>query len=120
VIDPYFYPVAKLGWAEATSQDVVFEATIPLRREVWLDVAKYCKQRVEQVDVPGPDKLADALNRVADLIINEITADERRQRNREVYGSFADFVTAISTRIDIDKARKAQIIHEKACQLKLD
>lgn len=120
VIDPYFYPVAKLGWAEATSQDGVFEATIPLRREVWLDVAKYCKQRVEQVDVPGPDKLADALNRVADLIINEITADERRQRNREVYGSFADFVTAISTRIDIDKARKAQIIHEKACQLKLD
>lgn len=120
VIDPSAYPVAKLGWAKATSQDGEFEATIPLRREVWLDVAKYCKQRAERIDVSGPHELANTWNRAAELIMSEITADEKRQRNRDVYGSFADFVAAISAKSDIDKARRAQIIHEKACQLKLD
>lgn len=120
VIDPCVYLVARLVWAEATSQDGVFEATIPLRREVWLEVAEYCKQRAEQLELPGPHELANTWNRVADLIMGEITAAEKRQRNREVYGSFADFVATISARTDIDKARKAQVIHEKACQLKLD
>jgi hypothetical protein len=119
VIDPCVYPVARLVWAEATSQDGVFEATIPLRREVWLDVAEYCKQRAEQPEVPGPYQLANTWTRVADLIMGEIAAAEKRQRNTEVYGSFADFVAAISARTDIDKARKAQMIHERACQLKL-
>lgn len=120
VIDPSAYPVAKLGWAEATSQDGEFEATIHLRKEVWLDIAKYCRERVEQVDVFGPHESENSWNRVADLIMGEITAEEKRERNREAYGSFADFVAAISARTDIDKARRAQIIHEKACQLKLD
>jgi len=120
VVNPCLYPVAKLVWAEATSRDGVFEATIPLRKEVWLDVAKYCKQHAEQLEVPGPHELANTWNRVADLIMSKITAGEKRQRNREVYASFADFVATISARIDIDKARKAQMIHDKACQLKVD
>lgn len=120
VVDPCVYPVARLVWAEATSQDGVFEATIPLRREAWLDVANYCKNQAEQLEVLGPDESANTWNRVAKFIMGEITADEKRQRNRELYGSFADFVAAISARTDLDKARKAQMIHDKACQLKLD
>jgi hypothetical protein len=120
VIDPYLYPVARLGWTGARSQDGEFGAIITLRREVWLDVAKCCRQRVDQVDVTGPHDLASSWNRVADLIMSEIAVDEKRQRNRGAYGSFADFVAAVSARTDIDKARRAQIIHEKACELKLD
>jgi len=120
LVNPRLHPVAKLVWAEAPAQDGVFEATVPLRKEVWLDVAKYCKQHAEQLEVPGPYELANTWNRVADLIMSQIIADEKRQRNREIYGSFADFVAAVSARTDLDKAHKAQIIHEKACQLTLD
>jgi len=120
VIDPYVYPVARLVWAEATAQDGVFQSAIPLRKEVWLDVANYCKRQAEHFETLGPDELANTWKRVADLILGEITADEKRHRNREVYTSFADFVATISARIDIDKACKAQMIHDKACQLKVD
>jgi len=120
VFDRCVYPVARLVWAEATSQDGVFEATIPLRREAWLNVANYCKKRAEQLEVLGPDESANTWNSVAEFILGEIAAVEKRQKNREVYGSLADFVTAVSARTDIDKIRKAQMIHDKACQLKLD
>ena len=120
VVDPYVYPGARLVWAEATAQDEVFQASIPLRKEVWLDVANYCKRQAEHFEILGPDELANTWKRVADLILGEITADEKRHRNREVYDSFADFVATISARIDIDKARRAQMIHDKACQLRVD
>jgi hypothetical protein len=120
VIDPYVYPVARLVWAEATAQDEIFQAAIPLRREVWLNVANYCKRQAEHFEALGQDKLANTWNRVADFILGEIAADEKRHRNRELYGSFADFVATINARTDIDKARKAQMIHDKACQLKVD
>ena len=120
VFDRCVYPVARLVWAEATSQDGVFEATIPLRRKAWLNVANYCKKRAAQLEVLGPDESANTWNSVAEFILGEIAAVEKRQKNREVYGSLADFVTAVSARTDIDKTRKAQMIHDKACQLKLD
>jgi len=120
VIDPCVYPVARLVWADATSRDGGFQATIPLRRDAWLDVASYCKKQAEQREALGPDESVITWNKVAEFIMGEITADEKRQRNRGVYGSFADFVATINARVDIDKARKAQMIHERACQLKLD
>jgi len=120
MIDPRGYPVARLVWAQAAFQDELSQATIPLRKEVWLDVAGYCQQHAERLEVLGQGELAETCRRVADLIMDEITADEKRQRNRDIYASFADFISTISVRTDIDKARKAQIIHDKACQLKLD
>jgi hypothetical protein len=51
--------------------------------------------------------------------MSEIAAAEKRDKNREVYGSFADFVAEISARTDIDKARKAQMIHDRSCQLRV-
>ncbi|MGE5312201.1 MAG: hypothetical protein ACM3MN_10710, partial [Nitrospirota bacterium] len=119
VIDPCVYPVAKLVWAEATSQNGVFQATIPLRREAWGDIANYCREQAERLQVLGPDDLAITWNRLAEFIMSEITAEEKRQKNREAYASFADFVATISARTNIDKARRAQMIHDKACQLKL-
>jgi hypothetical protein len=120
VIDPHVYPVARVVWAEAMSHDEFFQATVPLRKQVWLDVADYCSKQADHIELLGPEQSANIWKRVAEFIIGEITADEKRQRNREVYGSFADFVATINARTDIDKARKAQMIHEKACQLKLD
>ncbi|HVO84519.1 MAG TPA: hypothetical protein VMU60_08845 [Syntrophobacteria bacterium] len=83
-------------------------------------MASYCKRQAEQREALGPDESAITWNKVAEFIMGEITADEKRQRNRDVYGSLADFVATINARVDIDKARKAQMIHERACQLKLD
>jgi hypothetical protein len=87
---------------------------------VWLDVAECCKQRAEQLERSGRHRLANSWDRIADLVLSEIIAAEKRQRNRELYGSFADFVATISARSDMDKVRKAQIIHEKARQLQVD
>jgi hypothetical protein len=120
VIEPHVYPVARVVWADAASQDELFQATIPLGKEIWLDIARYCKQCAEQLAVHGQGEAANRWNRALDLIMVEISAGDKRQKNRDVYSSFADFVGMINTRTDIDKARKAQMIHEKACQLKLD
>jgi hypothetical protein len=60
-----------------------------------------------------------AWNLAADLILSEIRAEEKRERNREAYDSFGDFVANISNRTDLDTIRKAQMIHDKACELKL-
>jgi hypothetical protein len=38
---------------------------------------------------------------------------------REAYEQFADFVAALSRRADLDKARKGQILHDRACELRL-
>jgi hypothetical protein len=38
---------------------------------------------------------------------------------QEAYKQFADFVAAVSHRADLDKARKGQMIHDKACELTL-
>jgi len=119
VIDPCGYPVARLVWAEAAGKDEAFQATIPLRKKEWLHVANYCRKRAEQLAAFGPDDLASTWHKIAEFITSEITADEKRQRNRELYGSFADFVAAINARTDIDKARKAQMIHERACRLRV-
>lgn len=38
---------------------------------------------------------------------------------REAYEQFADFVAALSRRADLDKARKGQMIHDRARELQL-
>jgi CheY-like chemotaxis protein len=117
VANPSFYPVVKMMWKEAGAQEI-FEATTPLDKEVWLKVATECRNRAGAID--ASQKLVSCLNLIADMIMSEINAEDRRERNREAYNSFADFIAEIDARTDLDKTRKAQMIHDRAHQLKID
>jgi hypothetical protein len=50
--------------------------------------------------------------RLVDLLYAGIT-----ENRREVYEQFADFVAAVNSRVDLDKARKGQMIHDRASEL---
>ncbi len=119
VIRPRLYPVVTLIWKKVPSHGKSLEANIPLRREVWLGLAKTWKEDAARIDACVSRELTSAWNSVADSITREIRAEEHRERHREAYDSFGDFVANISNRTDLDKIRKAQMIHDKACELKL-
>jgi hypothetical protein len=120
MVNPGLYPAARIVLNEPASEQEVFEATAPLHKEVWLHVAKDCRERAAAMDGSASQRLVSALNSLADMIFNEVNAEEKRERNRETYESFADFVAAINTRTDLDKIRKAQLIHDKAFELQLN
>ena len=120
MVNPDLYPAVKLVLKEHPSAGDVFEATAPLHKEVWLQVAKDCRDRATEMDVFASQTLISALNLLADSIVSEVLAEEKRERNREAYESFADFVAEIIGRTDLDKVRKAQMIHDKASELKLN
>jgi CheY-like chemotaxis protein len=117
IANPSFYPSVKVMWTEAGAQEIC-EATAPFNKEVWLTLATECRDRAAAID--ASQKMISCLNLMADLIMSEINAEEKRERNREAYDSFADFITEINARTDLDKTRKAQMIHDRAYQLKMD
>lgn len=119
-INPRLYPAVKIVLNEPVSEQEVFEATAPLHKEVWLHLAKECKERAAAMDVFASQRLVSSLNSLADMIFDQVNAEEKRERNREAYESFADFVAAISGRTDLDKIRRAQLIHDKASELQLN
>ena len=116
IANPNFYPSVKVTWREAGAQEIS-EATAPFDKEVWLKLATECRSRAAAID--ASQKMTSCLNLIADMIMSEINAEERRERNRETYDSFADFVAEIHARTDLDKTRKAQMIHDRAHQLKI-
>ena len=120
MINPGLYPAVKIVLNEPVSEHDVFEATAPLHKEVWVHVAKECKERAAAMDVFASQRLVSALNSLADMIFDQVNAEEKRERNREAYESFADFVAEINSRADLDKIRKAQLIHDKASELQLN
>jgi len=120
MINPGLYPAVKIVLNGTATEPEVFEATAPLHKEVWLHVAKECKERAAGMDVFASQRLVSALNSLADMIFDQVSAEEKRERNREAYEAFADFVAEISTRTDLDKIRKAQLIHDKASELQLN
>jgi CheY-like chemotaxis protein len=120
MINPTLYPAVKIVLNEQASEHEVFEVTAPLHKEVWLHVAKDCKERAAAMDVVASQGLVSALNSLGDMIFAQVNAEEKRERNREAYESFADFVSTINTRTDLDKIRKAQLIHDKASELQLN
>jgi len=117
IANPSSYPVMKVMWREAGAQDI-FEVTTPLNKEVWLRLATECRGCAAAID--ASQKMISCLNLVADMIMSEISSENRRERNREAYTLFADFIAEIDARTDLDKTRKAQVIHDRAHQLKID
>jgi CheY-like chemotaxis protein len=119
MINPGLYPAVKIVLNEPISEHEAFEATAPLHKEVWLHVARECKERAAAMDVLASQKLVSSLNSLADSIFDQVNAEDKRERNREAYEFFADFVAEINGRTDLDKIRKAQLIHDKASELHL-
>ena len=117
IANPTSYPVVKVMWREGGAQET-FEATTPFNKEVWINLATECKNRAATID--ASQKMVSCLNLVADMIMSEVNAEDRRERNREAYNLFADFIAEIGARTDLDKTRKAQMIHDRAHQLKID
>jgi hypothetical protein len=117
IANPTSYPVVKVMWREVGAQET-FEATTPFNKEVWINLATECKNRAAAID--ASQKMVSCLNLVADMIMSEVNAEDRRERNREAYNLFADFIAEIGARTDLDKTRKAQMIHDRAHQLKID
>jgi hypothetical protein len=120
VVDPESYPAIKIVWMDRQGQEeAIHEETAPLNKDFWSHLERECRDRSSEIDVSSGNNLAGNLTLFADLIRNEIDAEERRERNRSVYEYFADFVSTIVDRTDLDKIRKAQIIHDKAEELQL-
>lgn len=120
-LSPKLYPTVKVLLKDNSSQEnAALEATSPLHKEVWLKLANDCKQHASQIDAFASQELISALNLFADSIMTEIHAEEKRERNRDAYQAFADFVVQINSRSDLDSVRKAQMIHDRAAGLRLD
>jgi hypothetical protein len=121
LVAPDVYPTVKLlARKEGGSDEEMSVNTISFHREMWRTLAKYCKQRLAQADISPSQELARSLNALADSIMSEVNADEKRERNRDAYQAFADFVAKTNARTDLDMVRKAQIIHDRASELKFD
>ena len=52
-------------------------------------------------------------------IMADMAVERKTQRNKKIFKSFADFVVETTSRRDLDKAHKGQMIHEKASLLRL-
>ena len=71
------------------------------------------------MDAFSSKTLRAGLNLMSRRITVEIEAEDKLLRNKEAYETFADAVTQIANRADVDKARKGQMIHVAACRLQL-
>jgi hypothetical protein len=114
-IHPASYPFARLVWAERIRDEGdKFGRRISLDRDFWNDLADICKKASGKTDDIASQTLAIALSVISSMIMEEMQSEERREKNRETYESFLSFVVEIMNRADLDKVRKAQIIHDKA------
>jgi hypothetical protein len=120
LVSPDVYPTVRLLVRKKPgSDDEMSTKTLSFHKEMWRTLAKYCKQRVTHGDISSSQELVGALNAMADAITREVSDDEKRERNKDAYESFADFVASINARTDLDTIRKAQMIHDRAYELKL-
>ena len=117
-INPERYPEMELSLNEITEhEDKLFETKAKFPKEFWLNLADTLKH-VGHFGEDEPTK--EGLNFISKRIMAEIEAENRRVKFKEAYESFADFIVEINQRTDLDNVRKAQIIHDMACQMKLE
>jgi hypothetical protein len=119
-IMPSLYPMMKLhGKQQREYEDDELETNVSFPRELWMNLARACDEVAYGMDALSSPKVQNALGLMADKIITEIDAEDRRSQYRELYESFFDFVAEIIKRTDLDRVRKAQLIHDEACQIQL-
>jgi hypothetical protein len=119
-IKPSSYPMIKLhGKQQREYENDALETDVSFPKELWMNLARACDEVAYGMDAFSSPKVQKALSLMADKIITEIDAEDRRSRYKELYESFFDFVVEINKRTDSDRVRKAQLIHDKACQIQL-
>ncbi len=122
-LDPTSYPLVQLIWEEPGEHEPSgFEEQVLFPEEWWMSLATTAEVIVDEMDtaINENQKLAEILTLISDRIKAEIEAEKKRVRYKDSYESFADYISKISQREDIDNARKAQMIHDAALKLALD
>ena len=117
-LEPASYPVIKIH-LNAQGENNTFETEVRFPREFWLNMANSCKKVAGSLGAFTSQNIVSGLNLMHQSILVEIAAEDRRLKHQEVYESLADFVFEINNRTDLDKVRKGQMIHDRACELKL-
>jgi hypothetical protein len=119
-IRPSLYPMIRLhGKQQLEYEDDALETDVSFPKELWMNLARACDEVAYGMDAFSSPKVQKALGLMANKIITEIDAEDRRSQYKESYESFFDFVVEINKRTDLDRVRKAQLIHDKACQIQL-
>lgn len=119
-IGPSLYPMIKLHVKQQREyEDDALETDVSFPKELWMNLAKACDEVAYGMDAFSSPKVQKALGLMADQIMTEIDAEDRRSQYKESYESFFDFVVEINKRTDLNTVRKAQLIHDKACQIQL-
>jgi hypothetical protein len=117
-LEPASYPVIKIH-LNAQDENNTFETEVRFPREFWLNMANSCKEVAGSMGAFTSQNIVSGLNLMHQTILLEIAAEDRRLKYQEAYESLVDFVFEINNRTDLDKVRKGQIIHDRACELKL-
>jgi hypothetical protein len=101
-------------------EDDLLETEVTFPKEFWLSLADTLKKGAKGMGAFGSQGVISGLNRMSQRIMAEIKAEDRRLKFKEAYESFADFIVEVSLRPNLDKVRKAQIIYDRASELKLE
>lgn len=118
-INPEQYPEMELSFNEINEhEDKLLETKVTFPKEFWLNLAETLSQVAN--DMGEDDPVKSGFNLMSQRIMAEIEAEDRRLKFKEAYESFADFVIGIKERADLDNVRKGQMIHDMACQMKLE
>jgi hypothetical protein len=120
-IKPTSYPVMKISIKNRSEhEDDPLETEVTFSKEFWLSLADTLKKGANGMGAFGSQGVISGLNRMSQRIMAEIEAENRRLKFKEAYESLADFIVEVSLRPNLDKVRKAQIIYDRASELKLE
>jgi hypothetical protein len=117
-LEPASYPLIKVN-LNAQGENNMFETEVRFPREFWMNMANSCKEVAGSMGAFTSQNIVSGLNLMHQTILLEIAAEDRRLKYQEAYESLVDFVFEINNRTDLDKVRKGQMIHDRACELKL-
>ena len=120
-IKPTSYPVMEISLKNGSEhEDDLLETEVTLPREFWQSLADTLREGARGMGAFGSQRIISGFNHMAQRIVEEIEAENRRVQFKEAYESFTNFVAEISSRKDLDDVRKGQIIHDMACKLRLE
>jgi len=117
-LEPGSYPLIKIH-LNAQGENDTLETEIRFPREFWMNMAKSCKDVAGSMGAFTSQNIVSGLNLMHQSIMLEIEAEDRRLKYQKAYESLVDYVFEINNRTDLDKVRKGQMIHDRACKLQL-
>ncbi|MGD8507834.1 MAG: hypothetical protein PVH81_02970 [Syntrophobacterales bacterium] len=117
-LEPGSYPVIKID-LNGQDENNTLETEVKFPREFWLNMANSCKEVAGSMGAFTSQTIVSGLNLMHQSILLEIAAEDKRLKYQKAYESLVDFVFEINNRTDLDKVRKGQLIHDRACELKL-